>query len=43
MSWVDKITYYYENNLWDKEKVKAVVGRVITAEEYYLITGEAYE
>lgn len=32
----------YERKLWSKQMVKMAVGRVITAEEYEEITGEAY-
>ena len=42
MSWFEKIKYYYEHGLWDKQRVRNVVGKVLTAEEYELITGEAY-
>ncbi len=42
MSWFEKIKYYYEQDLWDKQRVRNVVGKVLTAEEYELITGEAY-
>ncbi len=37
------VKYYYDEELWDKKKVKrAVVKNWITAEEYELITGEPY-
>ncbi len=42
MSWFEKISYYYSEGLWSKERVWNVVGKVLTAEEYELITGEAY-
>ena len=42
MSWVEKIKYYYSKGLWSKERVWNVVGKVITEEEYYDITGEVY-
>lgn len=42
MSWFEKIKYYYEQDLWDKQRVRNVVGKVLTAEEYELITGEVY-
>lgn len=32
----------YDRGLWSKVMVRMAVGRVITAEEYELITGEAY-
>lgn len=39
----EKIKYYYDNGLWSNSKVRdAVVKGKITAEEYKLITGEAY-
>lgn len=42
MDWFEKIKYYYDNELWDIERVKDVVGKVIAKEEYKLITGEDY-
>lgn len=32
----------YDKGLWNKQMVKLAVGRVITKEEYELITGEKY-
>lgn len=39
-----KIKRYYDTGLWSKRKVYEVVGKKtgITAEEYTIITGEAY-
>jgi|LSQX01.1.fsa_nt_gb hypothetical protein len=42
MNWVERIQYYYSKGLWNKERVKNVVGKVITPEEYEQITGEEY-
>jgi len=42
MSWFDRVKFYYEEGLWSKERVRNVVGKVLTAEEYKTITGEAY-
>lgn len=42
MSWFDKIKFYYEEGLWDKQRVRNVVGKVITEEQYLEITGEIY-
>jgi hypothetical protein len=42
MSWFEKIKYYYEQDLWDKQRVWNVVGKVITKEQYREITGEDY-
>ena len=41
----EKIKTYYNEGLWDKSRVYAVVGKKtgITAEEYEEITGEPYE
>lgn len=41
----NKIKRYYDNGLWDKERVYNVVGKKngITEEEYFEITGENYE
>ena len=42
-TWFDKIKDFYDRGLWTKEMVRnAVVKGKITAEEYELITGEAY-
>lgn len=38
----EKIKMYYERGLWSKERVKMVVGKVITKKEYKEITGEDY-
>ena len=42
MSWFDRIKYYYSEGLWSKERVKNVVGKVITEEDYFEITGFIY-
>ena len=40
----NKVKTYYDNGFWDKTMVhNAVVKGWITAQEYELITGEAYE
>ena len=39
----NKVKKYYDDGLWSKAKVRAVVGKWITAEEYEEITGEPYE
>ena len=39
---VEKIKYYYDNGLWTIARVWNVVGKAITEEEYYLITGFEY-
>lgn len=38
----EKVKDYYERGLWDKQRVRAVVGKWITQEEYKKITGEDY-
>ena len=38
----EKIKAYYDQGLWSKDRVKNVVGKVITATEYKKITGEKY-
>lgn len=43
MSWFDRITYYYEHDLWDKQRVRNVVGKVINEQEYREITGSDYD
>ena len=40
MIWFDRIRLYYEKGLWNKDRVRAVVGNVITEDEYKEITGE---
>ena len=36
----EKIKGYYEKGLWSKTRVKMVVGKAITEEEYNLIIGD---
>ena len=43
MSWFDRIKYYYEQDLWDKQRVRNVVGKVINEQEYREITGSDYD
>jgi len=43
MSWFEKIKYYYEQGLWDKQRVRNVVGKVINEQEYKEITGSDYD
>ena len=38
-----KVKNYYDAGLWNKKMVFNVVGKIITAEEYELITNEKYE
>jgi len=38
----DKVKYYYDNGLWDRQRVWNVVGKAITEVEYQLITGFIY-
>jgi hypothetical protein len=38
----DKIKYYYDNGLWDIQRVWNVVGKAITEDEYFDITGLVY-
>ena len=39
----EKIKYYYENGLWNKQMVKMAVKKgVITKEQYFEITGDNY-
>ena len=40
MEWFERIKYYYEEGLWDKQRVRDVVGKVITEGEYGKIVGE---
>ena len=39
----EKVKGYYDSGLWSKSRVRAAVGKWITAEEYEEITGEVYE
>lgn len=39
----DKIKDYYVTGLWSIDRVRNVVGKVITEDEYKQITGEKYE
>lgn len=38
-----KVKRYYDLGMWDIEKVRAAVGKWITAEEFEEITGQPYE
>ena len=39
----EKVKSYYERGLWDTSRVRnAVIKGWITAEEYFIITGEPY-
>ena len=38
----DKIKYYYDNGLWNIQRVWNVVGKAITEQEYENITGFVY-
>ncbi|OMF35255.1 hypothetical protein BK133_11140 [Paenibacillus sp. FSL H8-0548] len=43
-AWFDRIKKFYDRNLWTLEQVKdGVRTNTITAEEYLLIVGEAFE
>ena len=37
-----KVKAYYDNGLWNKQRVYNAVGKWITADEYKEITGEYY-
>lgn len=40
----EKVKFYYDNGLWDKNRVRnAVTKGWITPEEYFLITNEDYQ
>jgi hypothetical protein len=43
MGWAEKIAWYYRDELWTKQQVWNVVGKVLTPEEYQIITGEEYK
>jgi hypothetical protein len=38
----EKIKYYYDNGLWDIDRMFNVVGLAITETEYFEITGFEY-
>ncbi|MEI6296284.1 MAG: XkdX family protein [bacterium] len=38
----EKIKDYYDRKLWSIERIKNVVGKAITVEQYFEITGETY-
>lgn len=42
MSWFDKVKFYYDNEYWNKQRVRNVVGKVLTPEQYKEITGDVY-
>lgn len=39
----EKVKGYYDSGLWSKDRVRAAVGKWITAEEFKEITGVSYE
>lgn len=39
---VDKVRKYYETGLWSIDRVWNVVGKAITEEDYYDITGYTF-
>ena len=39
----EMVKEYYQRGVWSKERVHNAVGRLITAEEYEIITGEPFE
>lgn len=39
----EKVKDYYERGLWSIDRVRAAVGKWITAEEFKEITGEDYD
>lgn len=39
----EKVKGYYDNGLWSLDRVRAAVGKWITADEYKEIIGEDYE
>jgi len=38
----EKVKGYYDTGLWDINRVRNVVGKVITEEDYFEITGFVY-
>lgn len=38
----EKVKYYYDHNLWDETRVRNVIGKWITPEEFKEITGKDY-
>lgn len=38
----EKVQKYYKLGLWDISRVSSAVGRWITEEEFYIITGQVY-
>ena len=43
MSWYERVKLYYKNGLWDIQRVRNVVGKVINEQEYREITGSDYD
>lgn len=39
----EKVKDYYDRRLWNLAKVRKAVGKWITLEEFFEITGEVYE
>ncbi|WP_339311736.1 XkdX family protein [Paenibacillus sp. FSL M7-0896] len=43
MTWFKRVKYYYDNNLWNIKRVRNVVGKIISEQEFLEITGQKYE
>ena len=43
MTKFEKVKSYYSRGVWTKEMVRNAVGRWITEDQYYEITGEVYD
>lgn len=43
MTKFEKVKSYYARGIWTKEMVRNAVGRWITEDQYYEITGDVYD
>lgn len=43
MTWFERVKYYYDNDLWNIKRVRNVVGKIISEQEFLEITGQRYE
>ena len=43
MDWFEKVKFYYDEGLWNEQRVRNVVGKVLSVEEYEEIVGEPYD
>lgn len=43
MDWFEKVKFYYDEGLWNEQRVRNVVGKVIDKKEYEKIVSKPYD